>query len=220
MSVVVDDQGFAGSGFGDGPAGGVGAAVVEPAQQDQVLGYCRPTIRPVADVVGFGPLHRCETTGPGAPAGLLEFQLPPQGAVGQAQGAAELDRFTGAVVEHVGDHEALAGEQAGLPEGDGVAFQGGDASGVLPGQRFDVDRQVQDGGVPVPLGRVRVGAMGRDHLVERLSAAVRRRRQRPVLVDFVLPGRGHGGGQELGEQLPGVGRQEPGEDEHAILSLD
>src|SRR5690606_1474871 len=55
---VVDDQCFAGSGFGDGPAGGVEASVVEAAQQDQVLGRSGSAVGPVPDVVGLSPLDR------------------------------------------------------------------------------------------------------------------------------------------------------------------
>src|SRR5690606_28832282 len=97
---VVDDEGFAGSGFGDGPAGGVEASVVEAAQQDQVLGRSGSAVGPVADVVGLSPLDRASASGPGASVGLLELELPPQGGVGQAQGASEFDGFAGAVVEH------------------------------------------------------------------------------------------------------------------------
>src|SRR5690606_3401332 len=84
----------------NGPAGGVEASVVEAAQQDQVLSDGGPAVGPVADVVGLGPLHRPPTPGPGASVGLLELELPPQGGVGQAQGASEFDGFAGAVVEH------------------------------------------------------------------------------------------------------------------------
>src|SRR5690606_11217613 len=97
---VVDDQCLAGSGLGDGPAGGVEASVVEAAQQDQVLGDGGAAVGPVADVVGLGPLHRPPTPGPSTPVGLLELELPPQGGVGQAERASEFDGFAGAVVEH------------------------------------------------------------------------------------------------------------------------
>src|SRR5690606_22046938 len=97
---VVDDEGFAGSGFGDGPAGGVEASVVEAAQQDQVLSDSGPAVGPVPDVVSLGPLHRASASGPGASVGLLELELPAQRSVGQAQGASEFDGFAGAVVEH------------------------------------------------------------------------------------------------------------------------
>ncbi|GAB3646778.1 hypothetical protein GCM10028833_09320 [Glycomyces tarimensis] len=180
--------------------------MVEAAQQDQVLRYCRAAVGPMHDVVGLGPLDGGSAAGPGAPARLLQLQLPPQGRVREPECPAEFDRFAGAVVEHVGDDQALTRQQPGLPERDRVAFQGGDSSGVFPGEGLDVDRQVQGGGVAVAFGRVRVGAIARDHLVERFGVAVRGRGQAPVAVDVVLAGRGDGGGEVFGEEFPGVGR--------------
>ena len=83
--VVVGDDRLAGRGLLDRPARSVDAAVVETAQQDQVLSVRVAAVGPVDDVVGFGPSDREVAAVPGAPLGLLEFELATQSDVGEAQ---------------------------------------------------------------------------------------------------------------------------------------
>src|SRR5690606_27068946 len=114
--VVVDDERLAWSGFGDGPAGGMEASVVEAAQQDQVLSDSGPAVGPVPDVVSLGPLHRAPAPGPSTPSRLLELELPAQRSVGQAQRPSEFDVSCSKDLGH-GSRNGLVSGGAGVVVG-------------------------------------------------------------------------------------------------------
>ena len=113
MAFVVGDDCLPRAGLLNGPTGGVHAAVVETAEEDQVLGGSQTTIGPMLDMVGFGPGDRAVAALPGAPVLLFEFEFAAEGRVGKAGRSAEFYGFTGGVVEDRGDDPGLAGQQAG-----------------------------------------------------------------------------------------------------------
>ncbi|KPC71240.1 hypothetical protein ADL26_15600, partial [Thermoactinomyces vulgaris] len=220
VAFVMGDDRSTGAGLLHAPARRVDAAVMEPAQQDQVLRARRPAIGPMLDVVRFGPSDRPVAAVPGAPFGLLEFELAAQGGVGKAQGAAQFDGFAGGVVEDRGDDPGFAGEEAGAGDADRLAFEEGQAAGVLALQRLDVHDQVEGGGVAVASSSLRGGTVPGEELVQGLSVTVRLRGQEPfgALIGLgVFLARGRAGGLEvLVEQTPGRIRERALERPHAV----
>nr|WP_265575419.1 hypothetical protein [Glycomyces albidus] len=171
--VVVGDHCCPGAGLDHFPADGVDAAVVESAQEDQVVGVGLAAVGPVDDVVCLGPGDRAPAAGPGAAFGLFEFELPAQRRVGEAGGPAEFDGLAALVVEDRGDDTGFAGEETGLGDRDRPAFEEGQAAGVLALEGLDVDREVEGGGVAVAGGGFGGGAVSGEELVEGLGVAVR-----------------------------------------------
>jgi len=213
------DGGLTRAGLRDLPGVQVDPAVVEPAEEDQVLSSGLAAVRPVLDVVRLSPGDRSPAAGPGAALGLLELQLVAQGHVGEALGAAQFDRFASAVVEDRGDDPGLAGEEAGLGDGDRLAVELREPPGLVAAKGLDIAGEIQCGGVAVPLGSVGSGAVGGDHLVQGLCVATGDAGEQPIGVLVLLTRRGDGGAKGVAEELARVVGEQALDVPHAIRAL-
>jgi hypothetical protein len=171
------------------------------------------------DVVRLGPGDRGPAAGPGAALRLLELQLVAEGHVGEAPGAAQFDRFASAVVEDRGDDPGLAGEEAGLGDGDRLAVELREPPGLVAAKGLDIAGEVQGRGVAVPLGSVGSSAVGGDHLVQGLCVAAGDSGEQAVGVLVLLARRGDCGPQGVAEELAGVVGEQAFDVPHAIGAL-